>query len=298
VKFFVPGGEVNVAILIPTRGRAAYVARTWKKKMFLNHADVHVGIEHSEKRVYADALPDFNKIKPIFYSNPLGSVALAREQLRIAATCARTYGGDGTPKRKYDFYVVTDDNATFDRDSLHCLVHAAATSKPKPVIMAGMHSTAPHFDRGAIAKGTWTHPPIAEMNGREVRSYATVAMIFQCYPHSLYAQYRYPPDAFGLDDRHFILWCVSQGLTRDRFRVCMDAPFSKSRYQAGGQGALTARIKKNGAAIARLAADFPDLVGMAGTLPLKWQFMFKYLAGETADRLPGGSMRKEARLFE
>jgi hypothetical protein len=122
-------------------------------------------------------------------------------------------------------------------------------------------------------------------------------MIFQCYPRDLYEPYVYPDEAFGLDDRHYYLWLLNRG--HANFRVCMDAPFTKSRYQEGGQGPVDMRAEKNGKAIARLAKDFPKLVGAQGTLRIPWQLLIDAAANGgiiTADRLPGGAMRKESTL--
>lgn len=188
---------------------------------------------------------------------------------------------------------MTDDNAVHkSEEALHNLVrccheyrHRGDLAVAPPVIMAGMHNTAPHFDRGKIGKARTVFG---------LRSYPTVAMIFQVYPHDVFSRYEYPADAYGLDDRHFFLWCIAQGITE--FRVCMDAPFTKSRYQEGGQGDIASRMIKTGMAIERLAHDFPQLVGATGTLRIPWQFLLDMKAGATADRLVGGAMRTSAAI--
>jgi hypothetical protein len=288
------GERLRTAVLIPTRGRADYLLKTWKKKMsFLNDSDVFMGIEHREKDWYTEFRISYPNVSYVYYTNTSGSVALAREILRARVVNAgKTQGNQFKTRERpiYDWFVVTDDNAIFTQESLHNLVKTAASWHHYNAVFAGMHNTAAHFDRNLIKHAV-------KMGGYE--SYAGVSMMYQVYHRSLYERYSYPMEAFGLDDRHLILWAIKNGgLRRDDFRVAMSAPFTKSRYQEGGQGSIEQRAEKNGRAIARLATDFPTLVGMAGTLRLPWQMIFK-AAGDDfeMDRLAGGSMRKEEELF-
>jgi hypothetical protein len=291
-------GPCRFAVLIPSRGRAPILAKSLKKMPWLDDVDTFILVEKKEWDAYAeirDAFPTISytgqgpwwggsarergasPIGVFGFDNPSNSVAVARERLRqhVTSQCA------------YDAYVVTDDNAVHASEAaLHNLVRARAEWAVQPCIMAGMHNTAPHFDRGKIPRAVTVHG---------LRSYPSVAMIFQCYPHDLYAQYRYPSDAFGLDDRHFFLWAIQHGVTQ--FRVCMDAPFTKSRYQDGGQGDIATRLANNGRAIARLAMDFPRHVGATGTLRLPWQLILDMEKGKMPDRLVAGAMRKEADLL-
>lgn len=263
-------GAVSYAVLIPSKGRPGVWGKALQKMPWLNHHDTYLGVETEEQ---ADYLPFRLNCKFVVYDNPLGSVAVAREKLRRHTT------------GRYDYFVVTDDNAVHKSEAaLHNLVRACA-EYPANVVMAGYHNTASHFDRGKIGKAT-------EVNG--LRSYPGVAMIFQCYPDTFYSRYVYPEQSFGLDDRHFSLWALKNGMD---FRVCMDAPFTKTRYQEGGQGPVEIRARKTGLAIARLASDFPEYVGAVGTLRIPWQFLLDARAhGMTANRLVGGSMRKENTL--
>jgi hypothetical protein len=274
-----PGGRRHpFAVLIPSRGRAAQLAKALKTMPWLNNADTILGIEAREWSAYRDGVRAYAPQATVeLYNNPGGSVALAREHLRMLAV----------GRRRYDYYVVTDDNARHGHDALHALVGCAATWRTLTVVVAGMHNTAPHFDRLKIGK--------AEMVGG-YRSYPQVGMIFQVYPHALYSRYGYPTDAYGLDDRHLALHAYVKGYD---FRVCMDAPFTKTRYQAGGQGTLDERAWKTGMAIARLATDFPAQVGAVGTLRVPWQFLMDARDNGgtvTGTRLAGGAMRKESAL--
>jgi hypothetical protein len=245
---------------------------------WLNTRHTCIGFERKESDAYIAMLSKTAPLAKIaIYENPLGSVAVAREQLRRIAVLHR-----------YAYYVVTDDNAVHrSEQALHNLVQCAAEWPTKPVIVAGMHNTAIHFDRTKLHQKEI-------VNG--VTSYPTVAMMFQVYDHDLYKTYTYPEDAYGLDDRHLVLWAISKGVRE--FRVCMDAPFTKSRYDkkkgevAGGQGTIPERMQKCGLAIARLAEDFPTYVGATGTLRIPWSFILDMVSGYTADRLVGGAMRK------
>jgi hypothetical protein len=277
--------DIPFCVLIPTRGRWDRLAKTLKKMPFLDARGVVFGVEKQEHAQYT-CLHDLRHAQVITYDNPEGSVAVARERLRKFAIQL-------SEKSLLSYAVVTDDNAVYSMESLNNLVAATATYERmcgRYVVMAGMHNTAPHFDRNLIQK---------KIKVDRFTSYPNVAMIFQCYPMALYETYTYPADSYGLDDRHFFLWAISQGV-RD-FRVCMDAPFNKARYQEGGQGSVDARMEKCGRAIARLATDFPRYVGAKGTLSIAWQFI---LAAEaqggpvTADRLAGGAMRKGADLVK
>ena len=274
------GTRIPFCVLIPSRQRAGILAKSLKKMPFLDDAGVYFGIERNEVDDYT-CLVGLTRATVLRYDNPTGSVAVAREWLRQRAA------GDG----KWSYAVVTDDNATYTAESLQTMVAATAAytaTLNKVCIMAGMHNTAAHFDRNLIEHKT-------TVGG--YRSYPNVAMIFQCYPMSVYQRYTYPAQAYGLDDRHFFLWALHSGI-RD-FRVCMDAPFNKSRYQPGGQGSIAERMTKCGHAIEVLAHDFPTYVGASGTLRIPWQFILRMVEGNvTADRLPGGSMRKEDKLIK
>lgn len=266
---------ISSAVLIPSRGRAQILAKTLARIPILNDGDTYLGIERCELSLYRELVltRTGNRCKYVIYDNPEGSVGLAREHLR-------QYALNG----EYDWYVITDDNARFNEHAVNALVQSAEAWSIKaqaPVFMAGMHSTAAHFDRNLIKHAE-------TVDGW--RTYPGIGFIFHAVPHVWYSRYKYPEDCFALEDRHMMLTAIDRGMTE--FRVCMDAPFSKSRYQPGGQGDLDKRRWNCGRAIERLAHDYPSMVGVRGTFPMPWQFIMSLRQGARPDRLLGGAMRK------
>jgi len=245
---------------------------------FLNSGGVVIGTEYDKDY---DWLHQYNCHRE-WYENPEGSVGVARESLRQYALAAFP---------DVQWFVLTDDNATYTKESLDNLVRSAdewQTHAGRTTFMAGMHSTAPHFDRHAIAKGKET------VNG--LTSYPTVSAIYHAVPRKWYQRYEYPDRCFALEDRHMFMCGIKAGMRFGDFRVCMDAPFSKSRYQQGGQGSIEERMFKCGWSIEQLAHDHPEFVGARGTFPTPWQFILDMASGHTADRLIGGAMRKGANI--
>lgn len=271
---------VGAAILIPTRGRVALLEKTFKRQPFLVDRDTWIGVPLDEYNDYRGLMEKYRGPNYIMVDNLEGSVAIARERLRIAALKSA---------RQYSWFVCTDDNARYTDHSLVALIQSAESWQVRTgrlTFMAGMHSTAPHFDRGAIAKtkevkGGWT-------------TYAGVSFIFHAIPRAWYENYSYPPGCFALEDRHMMLSAIAAG--HREFRVCMDAPYSKSRYQPGGQGDIHKRRWNCGRSIEQLAHDFPLDVGVRGTFPTPWQMIIKLRDGASVDRLMGGAMRKGDRL--
>lgn len=274
----------SFCVLIPSRSRAHTLAKTFQRMPFLLRRTTYVGIQKDEWRAYRQAIPDLDKVTVVAFHNPEGSVAIAREQLRQKATADR-----------YDWYVATDDNARFTEEGVRALIQSADAYQEqtrKLTFMAGMHSTASHFDRHAIARG------IKAVGG--YRSYAAPGFIFHTIPHAWYAKYAYPPGCFALEDRHMMFAAIRAG--HREFRVCMEAPFSKKRYDGardknpGGQGNIAKRRWNCGRAIEQLAHDFPEYMGVKGTWPTPWKAIFQYADGAQLDRLVGGAMRKGEKL--
>lgn len=266
------------AVLIPSRGRGDLLRKTFARMPFLENEDVWIGTQHDQKADYAWVDSRCSRVQ---FNNPEGSVGIAREALRHAALHLD----------RYAYLVMTDDNARFTEESLYTLVAGTASIErweERTVFVAGMHGTASHFDRGAIAK---TRHTVCGYKGC-FNFYKAVGAIFHCINADWMKTYQYPRDCFALEDRHLFLTAITRGDTE--FRICMDAPFTKSRYQAGGQGDIPKRMWNCGRSIERLAHDFPTQVGAKGTFPTPWQFIISMARGATADRLVGGAMRKGA----
>ena len=269
----------NYAIMIPTKGRADRIQKGFKKMPFLNDWRTYIGIEHREIDDYQEFMDENSDCHYVFYHNPMGSVSFARQQLKCHADMNHGH-------RRLIF---TDDNAVFTEKSLQMLLKSYDAYKrltKRPCVMAGAHSTSVHFDRNS-RKEMETH--------HGYQSYPQPAMIFYCVGQRDAGNYVFPSDTYGLDDRHFFLWLMKQGV-RD-FRVCPDAPYSKSRYQKGGQGTIDERMEKCGRAIEKIARDFPKWAGSTGTLRLPWKLILDSIDGKTPDRLAGGAMRSETKLF-
>lgn len=264
---------LSIAVLIPSRGRSELLKKNLTKMPWLLNQHTFIGIEHDEFTADGYRWLQGLNVRVVLYNNKEGSVGVAREKLRIAAT-----------REKYDYYVATDDNARYNEHAVNALVQSTEAWRVhtgKMTLACGMHSTAPHFDKNLITQkktvGGWT-------------TYPGINFIFHCMPHDWYAKYSYPGGCFALEDRHMMLSAIDQG--HSEFRVCMDAPYTKSRYQDGGQGDIKKRQWNCGRSIEQLAHDFPMYVGARGTFPLPWQFILKLRAGATVDRLMGGAMRK------
>src|SRR6478752_9483203 len=241
---------------------------------FLDSPNVVIGLEKIEWEQYKwmdsplDRPGGARNHYRLLYDNPTGSVGVAREELRQFALIE-------FPDAQW--FVLTDDNAKYTEDSVIRLVNAAESVSryyKREIFMAGMHSTAPHFDRHAITKSQNT------IDG--YRTYAAVGAIYHAVPRSWYERYAYPPRCFALEDRHMFMSAIKAGFRYGDFRVCMDAPFSKSRYQAGGQGNIAERMIKCGWSIEQLAHDHPEYVGAKGTFPTPWHFILDMPAGATA----------------
>lgn len=282
-----PIGRARFCVLIPTRGRAALVHKQLSGPMaHLIHPGVYYGVadEDPQRNAYRSLISEvawggWPYVVPVL--DKVGSCGMAREYLRASIF--------QKPERHYDYAVMTDDNARFTRASLDALVSAAHVWNTEVglTFMAGMHSTAMHFDRNNIDKKEERHG---------LTTYPAVGFIFHCVPISWLRTYSYPGDCFALEDRHMMFTAIRAGCRS--FRVCMDAPFGKSRYQEGGQGSITDRMWKCGRSIERLAHDFPTFVGARGTFPTAWKFIMEMADGQEVDRLPGGAMRRADQLVQ
>jgi hypothetical protein len=225
------------AVLIPSKGRPDALLKTLRAQPFLNRPSTFIGIEHKEFSKYKKVVKKFSRISWVRYDNPWGSGTLAREELRKVATAKR-----------FDRYVVTDDNTRYSEESLKNLVRASHVYPEQPCIVAGAHGTAEHFDAGRIKRTLETHDGL--------RFYKKRSAMFWCLPHSFYSKMNYVVDGGCMDDVQVTFAAFDMNIFVQV--VCLDAPFQKKRYQGGGYGSIAERVKKVGLAIQRFARTHPE----------------------------------------
>lgn len=225
------------AVLIPSKGRPEVLLKTLRAQPFLNCPSTYIGVENAEEKKYRNVRKEFKRITWISYDNPVASGTLGREELRKAATAAR-----------YERYVVTDDNTRFTERSLLTLVRASFVYPIQPCIVAGVHGTAEHFDAGRIKRTLETHDGL--------RFYKKRSAMFWALPHKFYSRMRYTVDEGCADDVQVTFAAFDQKIFAQV--VCMDAPFQKKRYQGGGYGEISERVRKVGLALIRFAKTHPS----------------------------------------
>lgn len=270
------GNHVRVAFLIPSRGRAASLGRSLRRKMawLADDIDLHIGVELPEGDEYRQATKGLGT-NLVHYPPMGGSIGKAREFLRAYAVDS---------KASYDYFISTDDNAKFTKESAVALVRCCAEFPTQPAIAVGYHKALQYFDREKTLHDRRT------ING--VRSFENIGTIYTCIPRAVYEQYTYPADCPAVEDRHFVLWCLSRGITT--WRVCEDALFEKRRYEAGGSGSVEERQVKCGLGMARLCLDFPQFMGIGGVYRAPWKQLLKLARGQNFSKRPLlGSARKE-----
>jgi hypothetical protein len=229
--------KYSYAVLIPSKGRPEVLLKTLRAQPFLNRPSTFIGLEQKELKAYRHVRKEFFKVTYVVYDNPVKSGTLARELLRQSAT-----------EKKFDRYVLSDDNTRFTERSLENLVRASFVYPTQPCIVAGMHGTAEHFDSGRIKKSTETHDGL--------RFYKKRSAMFWAIPHSLYSKMKYTVDEGCMDDVQVTFAGYDRGITA--LVVCMDAPFQKKRYSPGGYGGIGERVRKVGIAIQRFAKTHPQ----------------------------------------
>lgn len=227
----------SYAVLIPSKGRPDVLQKTLRAMPFLNRPNTFVGVEEREVKKYSKVRKEFSAITWVVYVNPVGSGTFAREQLRQAAV-----------KFDYKFYVLSDDNTKFTRQSLTNLVRAALIYPVQPCIVAGMHGTAEHFDSSRIKKSTEVHGGL--------RFYKKRSAMYWAIPHVLYSKMKYTIDEGCMDDVQVTFAAYDAGILAQV--ICMDAPFQKKRYAPGGYGGIGERVRKVGIAVQRFAKTHPQ----------------------------------------
>ena len=229
----------NYATLIPTRSRPQSLLRMFSKCKVLNSTDTYVGIEKQEEYLYKEWRTDHgDKCNIVWISNPEGMHGNAREPLRKAA-CEVGY------KR----YFSTDDNSNFSVKSLENLLLASEIEPDST--MSGIGQP-PLWHAKNISEGNKYN-----LNGREITTFEAFSTVHWVIPDFLYSEFEYPKDCFN-DDVYFALWCISKKKFYN-FRMCLEAPFSKKRFELGGNGTSQERLKKMALGMYQLASDFPDL---------------------------------------
>lgn len=237
MKVTVSISKSTYAVLIPSRGRPDALHKSLSAMSFLNRSSTFIGLENREWVKYLPVRRAFSKITYVSYDNPLKSGTLAREELRKAATAKR-----------FDKYVVTDDNTKFTYTSLLTLLKASDVYPVQPCIVAGTHGTAEHFDSGRIKNTLEVHGGI--------RFYKKRSAMYWVLPHKFYAKMRYAVDEGCMDDVQVTFAAFDQGIFAQV--VCLDAPFQKKRYQGGGYGKINERVRKVGLALIRFAQTHPS----------------------------------------
>lgn len=255
------------AVLIPTKGRPDVLMKTLRAQPFLNRPSTFIGVENGEFKIYRKVMRAFRRISWIGYDNPVQSGTYCREELRKAATA-----------RHYKRYVVTDDNTRYTERSLENLVRASFVYPIQPCIVAGVHGTAEHFDAGRIKTTFEKH--------KGLRFYKKRSAMFWALPHSFYSKMRYTVDEGCMDDVQVTFAAFDQGITAQM--VCLDAPFQKKRYQGGGYGRISERVRKVGLAILRFAKTHPAYMEKV-RVTFPWTQIEKKL--ESTDALEAGEKK-------
>ena len=228
----------DCAVLIPTKGRPEALVSMFKRCPELNCSDTYIGIEPSEKELHVPWRRQYaDKVSVIWIANPKGFVGNAREQLRHAVA-----------KSGYKRYLLTDDNSRFNSKSLQMLLLAQAT---EGCIMEGMGQPS-LWHQDAIAAGKEY-----DISGQRFTTFVAYSTVHWVVPSSLYDEFTYPVDCFN-DDVYFALWSITtQGYTS--FRMCLEAKYSKKRFEPGGNGSGNERLKKMALGMYQLATDFPQV---------------------------------------
>lgn len=228
----------DYAILIPTKSRPDSLVKMFRKCPFLNSADVFIGIEKKEQELYRSWRNKYgSKCTIIWVNNPEGYVGNAREPLRQAATNVG-----------YKRYLLTDDNAVFTPRSIEDLLIAQDL---EDCIMSGMGQP-PMWHKDNIAAGN-----VYTLKDRTITTFVSYSTVHWVIPHYLYSEFAYPKDCHN-DDVYFALWAILRK-NFTTFRTCLEAKYSKKRFQPGGNGPKNKRLIKMANGMKMLAEDFPEV---------------------------------------
>lgn len=254
-------GDVRACLLIPSRGRSALMMKNLPKMhMAWDRPGVYVAIEEQERKAYrpvANTLTRSTFLEIAKQSVPC--IGNPLEYLRTVAT------GTGIPKcGPYDYYVFADDNTIFTRTAFNNLVRATH-EWGRPVHMCGFHGTAKHFDARKLRTQLKTKYGLS--------TYPKLGWIFRCVPHVMVKSFHWPTDKIPCySDRYHTAYLISKGFFE--YRACVQAPFTKKRFVAGGIGERTDRTH-TALGLAQLAGDFPQIFG-PHEVRFPWSEMIKY----------------------
>lgn len=259
----------SYALLIPSRGRAKVLRKLFEREPELAVPTTFIGVEEQETSDYVNQLDSFmgpTGLTMISYGNENHSCGWAREQLRLMSV-----------RKGFEFYVTGDDNMRVTAESIDRLVRCCAQWQTQGLsIVSGLSAFKKYFDRNRRK----TDP--STLGG--FRTFEGVGMILMCIPHAIYKQYRYPEDMYAGEDRHLVLSAMELGV--EHFRICEDATFDKRRHQAGGQGSAARRQFNQGKGYARLASDFPYVMGQSyAARPMRWSTIHQIFKEATTRRL-------------
>jgi hypothetical protein len=255
-------GDVRACLLIPTRGRSELVLKQLSKmESSWNRSGVYFCIEKSEVKKYRKALQRLPKAEMIVIpTQKTPIIGNALESLRSHAV------GRGV----YDYYVFADDNCMFTREAFNCLVRACH-EWGKPVHMCGFHGTAKHFDARKIRTQL--------KNKLGLDTYPKFGWIFRCVPHAMVQNFCWPTDRVPCySDRYHTAYLLSKGFFE--FRACVQSPFTKKRFVAGGIGERSDR-RTTATGLAQLAGDFPQIFG-PHEVRIPWTDMVNYCRDKAA----------------
>lgn len=244
-------GPVSVAHLIPSSGRAELMMKNMSKmRKVWDRPGTFIAIDRRELKAYRPVIQTLDRVEWITYDNPDRVIGRALEVLRKTGT-----------DRGYDYYVLSDDNCVFTRESFTNLVRATA-EYGKPVHMAGSHPTAKHFDAKRIRLDSEVKHGLT--------TYRKMTWIFRCIPFEVYRRFRYP-DLPCYSDRYFSMWMISKGYFH--FRCVLEAPFSKKRFAQGGIGEKHER-SRSAIGLSMMARDFAKTFG-ALEVRIPWEEIIK-----------------------
>jgi hypothetical protein len=229
----------DYAVLIPTRSRPVTLSDMFRRNPQLNRPTTFVAIENREMDLYDLWHRTFGaRATIVLLDNPDGYAGNAREVLRLAT------------KGRFQRYFLTDDNARFSPKSFEILLEAQSL---EGCIMSGLGQPELWY-KDAIAVGANYETALGK-----ITTFTSYSVVHWIIPAALYDRFIYPPDIM-FDDNYFALWCILRE-KYTTFRGCLQAKYSKKRFEPGGHGDGAERLAKMGTGMIQLARYFPEAAG-------------------------------------